>query len=205
MPPLLLVAAYQTRRGFNGMAQPDHTAFERLAAGQSKRLTRAWAFIGGTVIIDNALNAGQAIDGWEDQCAELIDQSLFQERAVDRAATFEQQRLRTENTRQLRQGSSEVVASRACEEIGHAIFTKLGEIGVRYLFAEDSDDVITARMVLAVMHPSRRIDGDRERSGFPVTYMRFPRQFRHIFDCFLLTFGDLRHSFAADDPSIGFE
>jgi hypothetical protein len=94
----LLVAAYLTRRGLNGMAQPDHTAFERLAAGQSKCLIRAWAFIGGTVIIDNALNASHAIDGWIDQCTEHIDQPLFQERAVDRAAAFEQQGLRTEDT-----------------------------------------------------------------------------------------------------------
>jgi hypothetical protein len=121
------------------------------------------------VMIDNALNASQAIDGLINQCTEQFDQLLFQERAVDRAAAFEQQRLRTENTRQLRQGTSEVVASRACEDIGRTIFTKLCEIGVRHLLADDIDDVITADMVLAVMHPSKRIDGDRERSTLPVS------------------------------------
>ena len=72
------------------MAQPD------------QHLIRAWAFIGGTVMIDNALNAGQAINGLINQCTDHIDQPLFQERAVDRAAAFEQQGLRTENTCQLR-------------------------------------------------------------------------------------------------------
>ena len=49
------------------------------------------------MVVDDALDTGQATDGGMDQRAELIDQPPLQERAIDRAASLEEQCLDAED------------------------------------------------------------------------------------------------------------
>jgi hypothetical protein len=65
------------------VTQPDHAALERFAADQAQRLPCAGSLILVPVIVNDALDPGQTIDGRMDQRAELIDQPLLQERAID--------------------------------------------------------------------------------------------------------------------------
>src|ERR687897_315337 len=80
-------------RVLDGMAQPDHPAFERLAADKPKRLSCAWTFAVRSVIVDDAWHPGYPIDSGMNQGAELVDQAVPEKGAVDDAAAFEKQLL----------------------------------------------------------------------------------------------------------------
>ena len=86
------------------VTQPDHAALERFAADQTQRLSCARTLVLSAVVVDDALDPGQTINGRIDQRAELIDQPLLQERAVDRAASLEEQRLDAEDGAELLHG-----------------------------------------------------------------------------------------------------
>ncbi len=117
------------------MTQPDHASFERFAADQAQRLPSTRPLLLGPVVVNDALYPGQAIDGGMDQRAELIDQTLLQELAIDRAASLEEKLLDTEDGSELVHGTRKVVTLRAGEDVGYAVFAQLGQIDVRHLLA----------------------------------------------------------------------
>ena len=84
------------------MAQPDHAAFQRLAADQSERLPGAGPLAVCAMIVDDCLPPGHAIDRWGNQSAELVDQAMLEKRAVDPAAALKKEFLDAENIGKLR-------------------------------------------------------------------------------------------------------
>ena len=92
------------------MAQPDHAAFQSLAANQSQRLSGAGAFAVCALIVDDGLPSGQAIDRWENKGAELVDQAMLEKRAIDPAAALKKEFLDTENIGELRHRAGKIVA-----------------------------------------------------------------------------------------------
>jgi hypothetical protein len=133
------------------MAQPDHPAFERFAADQPKRLSRAWRFAVRSVIVDDARRSGYPIDSGMNQGAELVDQAVPEKGAVDDAAAFEKQLLHAEEARELSHGAGHIVPSRPSKDVRHAILAQLGEMGVRYLLAQHRYDVIATDVVLTIV------------------------------------------------------
>ena len=155
-------------RLFDAMAQPDHAAFQRLAANQSERLPGARAFAAWAVIVDDALRAGHALDRWMDKSAELVDQPMLEKGAVDPAAALKKEPLDAENLGELRHRAGEVLALWTRENIGGAILTELGQVGVRDLLPKHSDDVIAGHIVFAIGNSAEGIDGDGEVPAVPL-------------------------------------
>ncbi len=158
------------------MAQPDHAAFQSLAADQSQRLSGAGPFAVCAMIVDDGLPSGQAIDRRVNQSAELVDQAMLEKRAVDPAAALEKEFLDAESIGELRHRAGEVLALRAGENIGRAILAEFSQISVRDLLAQHRDDVIAPDIVLAIVDAAGGIDGDGKVPAVPMTEVRFARQ-----------------------------
>ena len=118
------------------MAQPHHSTLKGLAVRQAQRLPGTGTVTLRTIVIDNALNAGNAIYRGKDQCAELIDQHMLEESTVDRAAAFKQELFGTETQSQLLHCPSQIIAVCAREDIRNAVFAKFGEISIGNLLTE---------------------------------------------------------------------
>ena len=159
------------------MAQPDHAAFQSLAANQSQRLSGAGPFAVCALIVDDGLPSGQAIDRWENQGAELVDQAMLEKRSVDPAA-LEKEFLDAENTGELRHCAGEIVAPRTGENIGGAILAEFRQISVRDVLPQHRHDVIAPDIVLAIVDAAGGIDGDGQVPAVPTAEVRLARQRR---------------------------
>ncbi len=73
------------------VAKPDDAAFQNLAVVQAQMLTGGGMASWRTVVFEDGRYAGQAIKGWTDQRADLVDQTGSQEGPVRRAAALKQQ------------------------------------------------------------------------------------------------------------------
>jgi hypothetical protein len=184
------------------VTQPHHAALERFAADQTQRLPCAGFLILVPVIVNDALNPGQAINGRIDQRAELIDQPLLQERAIDPTASLKEQRLDAEDGAELLQRKGKVVALRAGKDVGDAVLAQLGQLGIRHLLAQDGDRVIASDIVLAIVDPASRVDSDRKVPAIAVCHMRLARDLWSIGYRQLASPCHLGHCLAADDPAL---
>jgi len=92
-----VILAASAGRALHGVTQPDHAPFQRLPMGEAKRLPGTGAVTLGTVIVDDALRSGDAVDGRVYQRAEFIDQFVLEERAIDAAAALEKELLHPEH------------------------------------------------------------------------------------------------------------
>jgi hypothetical protein len=184
------------------VTQPDHAALERFAADQTQRLSCARTLVVSAVVVDDALDPGQTIDGGMDQRAELIDQPLLQELAIDPTASLEEQRLDAEDGAELLQRKGKVVALWAGEDVGDAVLAQLSQIGIRYLLAQHGDRVIASDIVLAIVDPAGRVDGDGKVPAIAVSHMRLARDLWSIGYRPLASLGHLGHCLAADDPAL---
>ena len=194
-----------TRCALHGMAQPHHSTLQGLAVRQAQRLPGAGTVTLRAIVIDNALNAGNAIYRGKDQCAELIDQHMLEECTVDRAAAFKQELFGTETRSQLLHCPSQVIAFCAREDIRNAVFAKFGEISIGNLLTEYGNDVVATDIVLAVVDTARWVDSDGELAVLVFGNMRFSRHLLRFDNASLGSLGQFSHGLAADDPSIGFE
>lgn len=97
-----------------------------------------------------------------DQRAELIEQPVLEECAIDASPAFQRELLAAEDGGGLLQAKRWIIAlssqQRRKKYHPHAV----REVGVRNLLAQNGDDVSAADIVLAVMHPPRWIDSDDE-------------------------------------------
>jgi hypothetical protein len=153
---------------------------ERFAADQTQRLSCARTLVLSAMVVDDALDTGQAIDSGMDQRAELINQPPLQERAVDRAASLEEQCLDAKDGAELLQRKGKVVALWAGEDVGDAILAQLGQIGIRHLLAQHGDRVIASDIVLAIVDSAGRVDG--KVPAIAVSHMRLARDLWSILD-----------------------
>ena len=148
---------------------------------ETERLARVGPVIGGPVVVDDALCAGNTVDGRVYQCAELVDQLELEERAVDAAATFEKQELRAEQSADAFHRAGEVVSFGTGEHLGHAVRAQFGKMGIRHLLTDDRDGVVAADIILAEMDAAGRIDADRQLAAFALAAAIFRRRYGFMY------------------------
>jgi hypothetical protein len=87
---LLCAARAAGRVGLDAVAQPHRAALERLGSDEPKRSPWRRQLTGVTCVLEDAGDAGQAVDAGVDDDADLVDEAGLQEGAVRAPAALEQ-------------------------------------------------------------------------------------------------------------------
>lgn len=157
------------------MAQPDHSAVERLATDPPERLPGAGAYTVDAVTVDHTWRSGQAVDGRLDR---VLNSTI---KGGRRNAPLILPPPPRRSLWALITAPGQVIHLRTEENSGTAILAEFGEVGIQDPFAQHRDSVIAADVVLTIVDKLEEIDGDGPSA---------PSE--HI-----------RHSLPADIPAIG--
>lgn len=149
----------------HAIAQPHHPAVPLLAACESQ-LQRYRRDRAVRPEIEHGRRATTAVDRRREQQAQFVDKAGLEERAVDPAATFDQQSSDAESIAQLRQQHRKIETIPPTKQIGDARRSERVQVRVGDLLADGHHHVVALDLVpLSPMQMALEVERDGERAG----------------------------------------
>lgn len=126
----------------HAVAKPHNAALHRLRFNELERLAfrRLFAFLPS--VAHDRRNAGEAVDAWEDEDRELVDEAGLEEAAVDEAAALKKNELRAEGLFNRVERARKRLIAFALEDIGNADAAKFRQVAFSGIGRENGNEVL---------------------------------------------------------------